>query len=91
MVIKDVIREMTKSSRRKAALALIDVILSSKKSHEIDSEEAKTFLRLWQEDKFTTINGLEFLLNIAKKIEPEKAASKLNELEFSKLAELIGG
>ncbi len=91
MALRDVIRKMTKGNRRKAALTLLDIILKSKNAHKLSSEEAKVFLRLWQEDKFTTINGLVFLLDMAVKLEPEKTVNKLNETGFSELAGSIGG
>ncbi len=91
MSIRDAVESIPVEKRGSLMVKLLDVILKSKKGDVLSSDLAREFLRLWQEDKLNTINGLELLLTMAKILEPETTVQKLSELGFNELAKVVGG
>ena len=91
MSIRDAVESIPVEKRECLMVKLLDLILKSKKADMLPSNLAREFLRLWQEGKLMSADGLDLLVNIAKMLEPEAAVKKLNELGFAELAKAIGG
>lgn len=90
MAIEEVISKFSLEQKEKIGTVLIDIILKSKKAIELCSGDARRLLRFWQEDKLYTDEGLSFLLELARKLEPEKTIEKLSSKGFSGLAKILG-
>ena len=62
---------------------LIDVILKSPNASKMPSSLAKAILLHWQRDELATEVGLQHLLEASVILEPEKAASSIEEFGLS--------
>ncbi len=91
IIIADVVKQIPPPAATSLHKSLLDILLKSKNAPSLPPTLAKRLLTLYHDDKLSSPEGFQTLLEASVTLEKEKTVEKLQEMNLNDAASQLKG